>query len=242
MEGPEAGRLCIRWLDEGIAFLEGVQDFRATFYRQERLRGNLGEPEVMHTKMRSSPPSVFLSWIDPHAGRELIWHREAYEGKLLIHECGWKGNLVPIVKLSPTHPLVVASGRRGIDQLGLWNLAQNLSQHRESLSRPEVQVELTVDKSIGERPCYAFRLVFPDQANGDANAYYQANIYLDKEWKIPLGCELFDKPEEVGGEPVLLEAYYYEDLELNVGLASDEFDPANPNYHFGKGAPSSQIP
>jgi hypothetical protein len=240
IEGPEAARLCVKLLDEGIAYLDGVKDFQATFYRQERLGRNLGEPEVMNIKMRCEPRSVFLSWIDPHAGRELIWHRDAHEGKLLIHECGWKGNLIPIVKLSPTHPLVVATGRRGIDQLGLWNLAKMLSKYGKDLSRPEVRIEMTDDKSIGDRPCYCFCAVFPKPFEG--LNYYQAIIYLDKEWKFPLGCELFDKPTEEGGEPVLLEAYYYEDLELNVGLIESQFDPTNPDYHFGKGPASTQIP
>lgn len=240
MSGPEAGQLCIRWLDEGIAFMKDVKDFRATFYRQERLGRNLGEAEVMSIKMRNDPRAVYLSWIEPHAGRELIWHREAHEGKLLIHECGWKGKLVPIVKLSPKHPLVVASGRHTINELGLWSLCEMLSKHRKALGQPDVNIQLAVDKSIGDRACYCFTILFPDKSEG--LEYHQAVIYMDKEWKLPLGCELYDAPSEAGGEPPLLESYSYEDLEFNVGLVESEFDPTNPDYHFGKGPASTQIP
>jgi hypothetical protein len=240
LEGPEAAKLCVEYLNQGLARLESVQDFEAIFYRQERLGANLNEPETMNIKMRCEPRSAFLSWIDPHEGRELIWHRDAHEGKLLIHECGWKGKLIPIVKISTTHPLVVASGRRGIQELGIWNLAQMLGKHRKDIIRPEVRVQMTDDKSIGDRPCYCFVAVFPEAVEG--LNYYQATIYLDKEWKFPIGCELFDKPSEEGGEPVLLEAYYYEDMKLNVGLTEEQFDPTNPNYHFGKGPASTQVP
>lgn len=240
MSGPEAGQLCIRWLDEGIAFMKDVKDYRATFYRQERLGRNLGEAEVMSMKMRNDPRAVYLSWIEPHAGRELIWHREAHEGKLLIHECGWKGKLVPIVKLSTKHPLVVASGRHSIHELGLWSLCEMLSKHRKELGQPDVNIQLAVDKSIGDRSCYCFTILFSQRS--EELEYHQAVIYMDKQWKLPLGCELYDAPAEDGGEPPLLESYFYEDLEFNVGLDEGEFDPTNPDYHFGKGPASTQIP
>jgi hypothetical protein len=42
----------------------------------------------------------------------------------------------------------------------------------------------------------------------------------------------FGWPEKEGDEIPLLESYTYHDVEINVGLTDEDFDPDNPKYNF----------
>lgn len=240
LSGPQAAELCGRLIDEGNSAVAEVKDFQATFYSQQRLRDRLKEPETTHIKMRAEPLSVYMKWVEPKKGRELLWNRDTHDGELLIHECGWKGKIAPLVKISPDHRLVAESCRRGIHEVGLWKLMTLIAENRSLLKNPGVEVELTTDQSIGDRACYCFSIKVPEPTK--QMPHYLVTLYLDKERKLPLGCEIYDAPSDEGGEPILCESYFYENLEWNVGLTDLDFDHTNPDYCFGKGAATTDVP
>jgi len=240
LSGPQAAALCGRLIEEGVTAVAEVKDFRATFYSQQRVRDRLKEPETTQIKMRAEPRSVYMKWAEPKKGRELLWNKDAHDGELLIHECGWKGKIAPLVKIAPDHRLVAESCRRGIHEVGLWNLMTLIAKNRPLLNNPGVEVELTTDKSIGDRACYCFTIKMPEPTQ--EIPHYLVSLYLDKERKLPLGCEIYEAPNEAGGEPQLCESYFYENLELNVGLTDLDFDHTNPDYCFGNGDATTDIP
>ena len=61
-----------------------------------------------------------------------------------------------------------------------------------------------------------------------------AEVSVDDELKIPIYFRSFDWPAEEGGQPRLLEEFFYRNVKLNVGLTDRDFDRQNPDYHFQK--------
>lgn len=230
LEGHAAAEKIVQLMQRGKQLLESTRDFCAILHKQERLGDTLTEPNQIELKMRREPMSVHMKWITAMPGQEVLWQQDAYDGKLLYHDCGWKGRLVPMIKLAPDNRLVTAMSRRSIDQIGVWKLAEELAARRGDLDRPNAQVSMEFGTCPDGRPCYVFRIVHP-QRHADLENYLTV-IYIDREWDIPVGCELYDWPPQPEADPPLLESYFYEAVKFDVGLADVDFDPSNPQYAF----------
>ena len=70
--------------------MKGVKDYTCTFARREEIRGDLDGYEYIYMKCRNQPFSVYLYWLKPHAGREVIYAEGKYNGQLIVHETGLK--------------------------------------------------------------------------------------------------------------------------------------------------------
>ena len=50
-----------------------VHDYSCTFFKQERIDGELGEQQQILMKVRHEPFSVYMSFLKPYAGREVLY-------------------------------------------------------------------------------------------------------------------------------------------------------------------------
>lgn len=229
--GPNLARRLVALLESGRKTLEQARDFRGVLHKQERLAGVLGEPEELHVMMRREPRSVYLRWEGP-AGREILWRTGHDDGKLLLHPGGWKGRLTPMLKIEPAHQLVKALTRRPLEKIGLWSMGLELEKRRTGLDRPGLSISTTDCTGPDGRECHSFH--FLDRDRDEGRPEHITVVFVDRDWRIAVGCEVYGWPEEGETEPPLLEAYFYSQIEFNVGLSDRDFDPANPAYGFAQ--------
>ncbi len=227
---PAPGR-CDPALDEAVARLREalhayghVTDYVALLHRQERVRGELQEPEVIRLKFRK-PFQLYMKWVgEAHAGRELLYAEGWNGNRLMAHEGGVLGFIT--LSLDPNGALALRHSRHPVTDTGIGRMLEVVS---ESLQRAVAAGELSVGglttHTIYGRRCRRLEGRLPaDPAKG----YYAPRVVMDfdLESKLPLRIEIYDAADR------LMEQYGYEELQVNVGLTDLDFDPANPDYRF----------
>jgi hypothetical protein len=210
-----------------------VKDYTCVIVKQERLDGNLGEPQFMAAKIRQQPFSVFLDFLKPDdiRGREVLYVAGANDGDLLVRNgSGWTRSL-GMLKLPPTGPIAMHDNRYPITDLGLMPLTQRLLEiARRDRGFGEIEVHFFKNAKVNTRVCTLIEVVHPIERR--TFLFHKAQIYIDDELNVPIRYAAYMWPKKSGDEPPLDEAYTYLNLKLNVGLTDADFDPHNPKYHF----------
>jgi hypothetical protein len=173
-----------------------------------------------------------MRWRAPDEGQEVIWQENANGNRILVHPGGWRGRLMPMVKVDPKSSRVTEQSRRPIESAGLWALTKQLRELVAGArkSPAAVRVEMAEGVSFAGRSCTMFRLV--RTTYGSAADYRTVVFYIDSAAKVPVGFERYIWAAGGRGEPMLDEYYAYRELRLNAPLADRDFDAANPAYHF----------
>lgn len=225
---------------EGLKKMQAeVQDYTALLVKQERVNGKLLEEEFMRTKVRHArpdetpavPKSFYLRFEKPGSkiGQEVIWVDGENEGKLIAHPPGLQ-NLMTL-RLDPDGWLAMQGNRYPITELGMETLVMRmLEKGAHDRAHDECEVDVQRGIEVDGRPCTRVTITHPEER--EHFEFHQARIYIDDELDLPIGYEGYLWPEQPGGEPVLLERYFYRDLKTNVGLTDLDFDPENPAYKF----------
>ncbi len=214
-----------------------VRDYRATLVKRERIAGRLGGEVRMELKVRNPSTtglSTYLKFVSPKtaAGREVIWVDGQRDSRLVAHEGGLL-NLMR-VELVPESRLAMLGNKYPITEIGLVRLVEKLIEKCDrGVDLSQCRIEMIEDQRVGDRTC---RLVQVTQPKSLAGAdFYIAQVFVDMERRVPLRYAAFMWPEQTGGDPPLEEEYTYLDLELNVGLSDEDFDPSNPAYNYPSG-------
>ena len=69
---------------------------------------------------------------------------------------------------------------------------------------------------------------------GGDDDFSLAEVVIDRERMFVLSFRSFGWPENEGDDAPLLESYSYHDIEVNVGLTDEDFNPDNPEYNYPK--------
>ncbi|MEO8268656.1 MAG: DUF1571 domain-containing protein [Aureliella sp.] len=214
-----------------------IRDYRGTMVKHERIGGKLGEETRMEFKIRNpigSPAAglaAYLKFSEPRSarGREVIWVAGRNESKLTVHEGGFL-NLLR-VQLAPDSSLAMLGNKYGITDIGMLRLAEKLIEKIDrGVDLSQCQIETHEQQMVGDRPCRLIQVTQPKSLPGAD--FYIAQVFLDTERQIPLRYAAFLWPEHAGDPPPLEEEYTYLDVELNVGLSENDFDPDNPAYNY----------
>jgi outer membrane lipoprotein-sorting protein len=202
-----------------------VQDYTATFYKQERVKGRLLPVETMQLKFRK-PFSVYLRWIGGgFEGREVLYVRGWNEDKIRAHQ----GSFPDVtVNLRPDASLAMRGNRHPITQLGFGEVIKLMVRDaRLSEVRPQDGVRY-VDH--GESTVYGARsrCIEATAPVRNYSPYYatRAKICFNVKTKMPTRITVWDDEDN------MIEEYGFEDVKLNVGLGDADFDPENPSYNF----------
>lgn len=202
-----------------------VQDYTATFYKQERVKGRLLPAETVQLKFRK-PFDVYMRWTDgDFAGREVLYVRGWNDGKIRAHQ----GSFPDItVNLRPDANLAMRGNRHPITQMGFGEVIRLMVRDaRFSESHPQDGVEY-IDH--GESTIYGARsrcieASVPLRSFADYYAH-RAKICFNVATKMPTRVTVWDY------EDALIEDYGFEDVRLNPGLTDVDFDPENADYNF----------
>lgn len=226
--------------DRGLEIIDTkYPDYSAKILTQVRTGDTLHDENVMKLKVRHGreggeeqiPFSIYTRFLGPKskAGQEAIWVDGRDDGMILGHGTGFLN--VKTVKLDPESRFAMSGNRYPIYEIGFRNLIMKMKEFgKNDRNYGECEVQIDRNVLVDERSCTLVTVTHPIKR--DHFEYHIAKIYIDDEFEVITGYEGYLWPETVGGEPVLLEKYFYVDLELNSGLEDVDFDTANAAYDY----------
>lgn len=219
-----------------------IRDYTAILVKRERIGGTTGEHEYMQVKVRNrkvsggqliQPFSVYIGFLKPAAvkGREVIYVENRNDGKLVAHEGGFKGRFLPTVSLPVDGMLAMRGQRYPLTEIGVENMIIKLIERGEKAMRHEdVTCKFRKGAKLKDRVCTVLEVTQPTQ-RPDAE-FYQAQVFMDDELNMPIRYVAYDWPSASGAPGSVIEEYNYLNLQVNVGLTDDDFDPYNKAYGF----------
>jgi hypothetical protein len=232
LEGNAAKRLLLDTMLAVQGRLKNVAGYTATFRKQERIDGVLGPEQTMAMKIRHHPFAIYLKYLSPNAGKEVVYAEGHHDNKIIAHSGGVARFLVPRLAVLPDHPLALADTRHSITEAGLANLTDRLlSFRRLDLDDPDAATILDRATDANGRPW--LRSLHTHPHYDGRRPFARVEILYDPETRLPLRIDNYDWPAPGHeGDLLLAERYIYEDVDLGAVLTGLDFDPANPAYAF----------
>jgi hypothetical protein len=217
----------VRVLTETLNHIDtNVRDYTCTLVKQETLEGVPGEQQHIMMKVRNQPFSVYMVFLKPFQGREVLYVDGINNNEMTVLDAGWKRNLGKM-NLDPNGMVAMRGQRHPITQVGLRNLTARLVAAKTAeMQFGEVSVITNPNSKIGSRPATMIQIVHPTQRKEFAT--HIQRIFLDNELRVPIHYDAYTWPAAPGQAPPLDATYTYANLKLNVGLATRDFDATNP--------------
>lgn len=217
---------CLRLAKQRLVEMDQtLSGYTGTITKKERVDG-VTEPQQMAIKIRHEPFSVHMKFIQPYAGREVLFNSSRNSGKLVALDSGWKRRFGK-VKLPVDGMLAMKGQRYPITMMGIRNLTTELIKIAETdVKYGECSVRYSTKYKIDGRPTTMIEATHPVPRKNFR--FHIARIFLDHEYKLPVAYSAYSWPISAGGKPVLEEQYIYTNLKLNPGLTDADFDETNP--------------
>jgi Protein of unknown function (DUF1571) len=202
-----------------------VRDYSCTFVKRERIDGELTEYTHILLKVMHQPFSVYMSFIKPFTGREVLYVDGQNEGKLVALDTGVK-RFLGKMNLDPQGSLAMKGNRHPITSVGIRNLtAKLIKMAEEEMKYAECEVTTNGDTKINGRSCTMIQVVHPTPRQNFR--FHVARLFLDNEHRIPIHYDAFAWPAQEGGQPPLEESYTYQNLKINNNYTARDFDSQN---------------
>jgi len=207
----------------------GVRDYACTFITEQRVNGSLSPVQEARVRFREEPFSVDMvftqnateaqralfvenAWKDEQ-GRALAWFKPAGAVIKLF---------VPKIKQPVDGPRAKAASRRALNEFGFRRTLDVIIKYTErGRENGELQLEFVGEGAIDGRPTYVFERRLPFTGREEPYPDALLRYHIDQEWLVPTGC--FSFADSAGTD--LLGSYLLTDVEFNVGLSDDDFDP-----------------
>ncbi len=231
-EGIEAKRILLAVVEDAARRIDAASGYTVTFKKQERIGGKLLPEQTMAMKVRQRPFAVYLKFLAPKAGKEVLYAEGHRENKVLAHNGDWTRRLVPRLAVAPDSPTALAENRHPITEAGLSNLVHKLVGFRKlDLDDPEAVTIL--DRTTGPDGRALLRSIHLHEHPNPSRPFAKIEVLYDPATHFPVQISNYEWPGPAGaGEPPLAERYTYEGLVLDPPLTALDFDPANPAYEF----------
>lgn len=225
--GPAA-----RAAEQSLAVIRQVPGYTSTLVKQEVLRpGTPPTIQRMYLKLRREPFSVYLKYVEPSPGREVLFVEGQNRGKLQVHEPSGLASWVGTVSLAPTSDRVMAENRYPITMVGLEkSLEQLLARWEQDAPHGEANVRQQEDVEVHGISCTLYEVVHPQPR--PHFQFQKTQLYIDPSNGMTVRLAGYGFSSRQGGQPVLLEEYTYLDLRTEVALTSHDFDAGNRSYRF----------
>ena len=205
-------RLCLANYDRN------VQDYTCTFIKRERLHGKDGQGQEIKVKFLNKPFSVAMRWVkNAPIGDRCLYVEGKHEGNMLVRPKGllkWVGT----VRRKPDSPEVLANTLRPINMFGFRRgLARLIGVYELAGKRGELETAFEGYKMVAGRKTAVLVRTLPARQEYPAAI---TRIYIDTQRLLPLCIEAWDWDGKLDSR------YIYKDVTINVGLTSEDFDPA----------------
>ncbi len=220
--------IAIKLAKESQESLKKIKDYEATFSKKEVVGKRLISAE-MYIKCREQPFSVYIKYLNPHAGREVIYVAGKNKGRLLAHGEGIAA-IVGTLKLAPDSKDAMEENRYPITMFGINNLLATLIQQWETEEKQnDAVVKLFPNAKLDKLECKVVESSYPKPV--PHAKFHMTRMYISKESGIPVRVEQFGFPV-AGQQPPTLEEYNYTNIKTNLGFIDIDFDESNKAYGF----------
>ena len=225
-----------------------VDDYTCTFVKRENVKGHVIGPQYISAKVRNRrvengevivPFSIYMKFLKPNSikGREALYVEGENGGKFWAKEGGTAGRLLPAVLLPVDGRLAMRDNRYPITEFGIENLtARLLERGQADRNIHDCIVTYRDGAKVCDRPCKMMEVRRPTPKVGKDAEYgmnvFIAQVFIDSELNVPMRYAAYTWPSSPGSPPEVVEEYTYQDLQLNVGLTTADFDHRNPEYGF----------
>lgn len=232
LEGARAKRLLLDALLLAEARIGEIDCYTATFRKQERLRGKLGPEQTLEMKVRQHPFALYLKFLAPQEGREVVYAEGHHDNKVIAHSGGLSRLLVPRLAVAPDHPIALADSRHAVTEAGIAKLTARLIGFRRMDLGDDDAVTI-LDRVTDAKGRARYRSIHTHAFHDPKRPFARVEVLYDPETLFPVDIMSYDWPTEGHQGPLLLaEHYSYENLRLDASLTALDFDPANPAYAF----------
>lgn len=230
--GDQAKRFLLASTLRSAAELERISGYTATFRKQERISGNLGPEQTMAMKVRNRPFAIYLKFLAPKPGKEVVYAEGHHDNKLIAHNGDWTRRLVPRLALQPDSALALADNRHPVTEAGLVNLTDKLLTYRK-MDVDDAEARTLLDRTTGPDGKPRLRSVHTHPRDDGRRPFARVEILYDPETQYPIQITSYDWPAAGEDDELeLAEMYAYDDLKLDAPLSAADFDPSNPAYAF----------
>jgi hypothetical protein len=189
----------------------GVYGVRLT--KQERVKGELLEPQTIELQMRDQPMAARLQYVaGPAKGRRVLYNAEMRKNELRVREGGLLGLMALWVDLDSS--LTRGDTNHRATDLGFGALLRLIAKDVENANAAGGYVR--TDEGFDERGLYCMRFDAPKGAKGLYGD--RTRLCLDPALGLPLRTEVSN-----GGQ--LTERYVFEDVRPQLRVAPDHFTP-----------------
>lgn len=220
----------IRLAAQSVKRLEQVQDYEATFIKRELIGGQL-TTQKMQMRVRERPFSVYLKFLDPSPGREIVYVSGQNNNQMLVHEATGVKSFAGTIPLDLSSPLAMAENRHPISEIGISNLLKLVLEQWDIESKfQESNVRYFPNAKLGEIECEVIENSHPVPRK--QFKYHITRLFIEKQSRLPIRVENWGFPQQQGQQPPLVEEYTYTNIRVNVGLKEVHFDVRNPEYGF----------
>lgn len=207
-------------MEESLEIIDTLHDYRAIFYKQERINGKLFAEEKILMKWMA-PQYIYMRFEQgEQKGQELIYVEGRNDNLMTVSPGGAMGMMT--LDIAPDSDMALKKNRHTVPEAGIGpNLSQSLSILETDRRDPAatVWVEYTESVSFHNEECYLIRI-------HESSYAALSEVYIYRDTKLPAGFISYN----VSGE--LFEAYRYADIRTNIGLSEYDFDPNNEEYDF----------
>ncbi len=215
-----------------------VADFRCRVIKRERVNGPLQEYFYLDMWVReesragsqvATPLAVYMEFLGPSslAGRRVLFVEGQNDGKILARKGGSRFEYV-VTSIDPNGENARSESLLPITQSGFTPMLAALITvlERHAAADPggtNTVVERIEGAKLDDRPCYALRITHPKKQSGFD--FHTATIFIDAELRVPARIEKYDWPTPTDEAAPLIAEYNYTNVELNLGLTEQMFDP-----------------
>ena len=205
--------------------------YTCTFSKQEQLKKGTATRQTMSLKFRRQPFSVYLKYVDPNAGREVIYVEGRNNGKLQVHEASGLASLIGTITLSPTGNEAMKENKYPLTMIGMERMLEGfLVDWEESQKHADTKVQFYPLAKLGEVECTMHEVAHPQQR--EPFKFHKTRVYFDKKTLLPIRAEQYAFPAKSGEEPQLVEEYTYTDVKADALPSETDFDVKNEKYGF----------
>jgi hypothetical protein len=232
LTGDKAKKLMLASAERSTAKLARVECYTATLRKQERLSGKLGPESVLKMKVRNRPFAIYLKFLSPKAGKEVVYAEGHHDNKVIAHNGDWTRKLVPRLAVAPDSLIALADQRHPVTEAGLVHLANKLLHFRK-LDMGDADAQTVIDRTTDAEGRTWFRSIHTHCKADGTRPFARVEVLYDPVNQFPLRISSYDWPAPGHvGDLDLAERYAYDDLKLDAPLTAADFDPANPEYAF----------
>ncbi len=217
----------IALLEEGLLRLRTHADYTSTFFKQEKIDGNLQDGETIRLKLRHRPFSVHMEWND--TGRESLYVDGKHDGRVLVRLGGWKRRL-GTVRLDPSGKLAMGESRYAITEIGLLLLSERLIAERKADRELKQGISCRMLTTTTPRGHERVRFVVEYDNPARGSGYRKLITDIDKQSLLPVEVKYYEWPAQTADEadPIseaetLIAHYAYSDLRFDCELNDDDF-------------------